>query len=235
MDFTVEGRDFRSSVIEAQVLEIADGQVSAQGQIIPLAGARQSLHMPPGKKGWQSAALRLGNGVEALLPLPTTCPLASGDRLRLGCIGPSHAVKGGESAVLEVFAISSPSSSWLYEFMDAAAVMRRCGVIRANEYEVEAYPLKKVCKVSAIIFLVGLACFSFLMHLFTESMDDLMRRLPEALYMSAKFGGVSALVVAAGGGLYVKSSNDYNRKKMLDAYRQQFEQAMTTALPHPSA
>lgn len=64
---------------------------------------------------------------------------------------------------------------------------------------------------------------------------SLARRLPEALYMSAKFGGIAALVVAAGGGLYMKSSNDYNRKKKLDSYTQQFEQAMTKALPQASA
>jgi hypothetical protein len=113
--------------------------------------------------------------------------------------------------------------------------MKRCGVSRVTEYDLESYPLKKVCKVSAIVFLVGLVCFSFLMHLFTESMDELARRLPEALYMSAKFGGIAALVVAAGGGLYMKSSNDYNRKKKLDSYIQQFEKAMTKALPQASA
>ena len=62
-----------------------------------------------------------------------------------------------------------------------------------------------------------------------------MRRLPEALYMSAKFGGIAALVVAAGGGLYMKSSNDYNRKKKQDSYIQQFEQAMLEAMPQPPA
>ena len=61
-------------------------------------------------------------------------------------------------------------------------------------------------------------------------MDELARRLPEALYMSAKFGGIAALVVAAGGGLYMKSSNDYNRKMKLDSYVQQFEQAMQHAI-----
>ena len=77
-------------------------------------------------------------------------------------------------------------------------------------------------------------CFSVLMHLFTESMDDLLRRLPEALLMSAKFGSVSALVVAIGGGLYVKSSNDYNSKKQYKAYTRQFEQAMAKVLMPPA-
>ena len=61
-------------------------------------------------------------------------------------------------------------------------------------------------------------------------MDDLLARLPEALLMSAKFGGVSALVVAVGGGLFVKSSNDYNCKKQYEAYTRQFEQVMAEAL-----
>jgi len=48
--------------------------------------------------------------------------------------------------------------------------------------------------------------------------------------MTAKFGGVSALVVAAGGGLFVKSSNDYNSRKKFETYVRQFEQAMAVTL-----
>ena len=235
MDFTVEGRVYRASALEAQVLAIASGQAPAQEQSITLADASQRLRLPRGEKRWQLVSIRFADGSEAQLPLPPDYAPAMGDRLTLGCLGPGSAAEGSPAAVQEVYAVSSPSAGWQHEFLDAAALMKRCGLTRVMEYEQEAYPLKKVCKVSAIVFLVGLVCFSFLMHLFTESMDDLVRRLPEALYMSAKFGGIAALVVAAGGGLYMKSSTDYNRKKKLDAYTLQFEQAMRATLPQPSA
>ena len=235
MDFTVEGRVYRASALKAQVLAMANGQAPAQEQIIPLADASQRVRLPRGEKKWQIISIRFEDGIEARLPLPPGYELATGDGLLLGCLGPGSAAEGSPAAVQEVYAVSSPSAGWQHEFMDAATLMKRCGLTRVAEYEQEAYPLKKVCKVSAIVFLVGLVCFSFLMHLFTESMDALVSRLPEALYMSAKFGGVSALVVAAGGGLYMKSSNDYNRKKQQDAYALRFEQAMLEALPQTSA
>ena len=230
MDFTVEGKVYRASALEVQVLAIASGEAPAQEQSTTLAGTNQCLRLPRGEKRWQLVSIRFADGNEARLPLPTDYALAVGDRLTLGCLGPASAANGSPDAVQEVYAVSSPSAGWQHEFMDSASLMKRCGLTRVTDYEQEAYPLKKVCKVSAIVFLVGLVCFSFLMHLFTESMDDLVRRLPEALYMSAKFGGIAALVVAAGGGLYMKSSNDYNRKKKLDSYVQQFEQAMQHAI-----
>ena len=64
----------------------------------------------------------------------------------------------------------------------------------------------------------------------SNSGEFLTHSRPEALLMSAKFGGVSALVVAIGGGLYVKSSNDYNSKKQYESYARQFEQAMGEVL-----
>ena len=146
----------------------------------------------------------------------------------------ASAAESVAESVADAGAGDGESAGQIHQFADAATVMKRCGLARATEYVVEKYPLKKVCKVSAIIFAVGLVCFSFLMHLFTESMDELLRRLPEALVMSAKFGGVSALVVALGGGLYVKSSNDYNSKKQYEAYARQFEQAMTAVLNPPA-
>lgn len=229
MDFTVEGKVFRACAVEARVLAIAPWQAPAQEQNIAL-GSGANLRMPRGRKQWQCAVIRLENGAEAQLPLPDSCPVAVGDCLKLGCLGPASATEGGDGAALEVYAVSNAASGWEHDFMDAAALMKRYGAHRVTEYDLESYPLKKVCKVSVIVFLVGLVCFSFLMHLFTESMDELARRLPEALYMSAKFGGIAALVVAAGGGLYMKSSNDYNRKKKLDSYVQQFEQAMQHAI-----
>ena len=235
MDFTVEGKVYRASALEVQVLAIASGEAPAQEQSTTLAGTNQCLRLPRGEKRWQLVSIRFADGNEARLPLPTDYALAVGDRLTLGCLGPASAANGSPDAVQEVYAVSSPSAGWQHEFMDAASLMKRCGLTRVTDYEQEAYPLKKVCKVSAIVFLVGLVCFSFLMHLFTESMDDLVRRLPEALYMSAKFGGIAALVVAAGGGLYMKSSTDYNRKKKQDAYTLQFEQAMRAILSQASA
>ena len=235
MDFTVEGKVYRASALEVQVLAIASGEAPAQEQSTTLAGTNQCLRLPRGEKRWQLVSIRFADGNEARLPLPTDYALAVGDRLTLGCLGPASAANGSPDAVQEVYAVSSPSAGWQHEFMDAASLMKRCGLTRVTDYEQEAYQLKKVCKVSAIVFLVGLVCFSFLMHLFTESMDDLVRRLPEALYMSAKFGGIAALVVAAGGGLYMKSSTDYNRKKKQDAYTLQFEQAMRAILPQASA
>ena len=234
MDFTVEGKVFRARAIEAHVLAVAPWQASAPNQDIALGGGA-NLRMPRGRKQWQCAVVRLENGCEVQLPLPDSCPVAVGDCLKLGCLGPACVAEGGDGTALEVYAVSNQTSGWKHDFVDAAALMKRCGVSRVTEYDLESYPLKKVCKVSAIVFLVGLVCFSFLMHLFTESLDELARRLPEALYMSAKFGGIAALVVAAGGGLYMKSSNDYNRKKKLDSYTQQFEKAMTKALPQASA
>ena len=245
MDFTVEGRNFRVMAVKAVVLGTAP-TADTRGTVVSLGDSiGVALRMPRGEKGWQSAALQLEYGTEVQLPLPGTFAAAQGDSLVLGCLGPVEDVKNGsfgESVPLEVYAVRStaPNGSGesmvqRYEFADAATVMKRCGLARANEYVVEKYPLKKVCKVSAIVFLVGLVCFSFLMHLFTESMDEFVRRLPDALNMSAKFGGVSALVVAVGGGLYMKSSNDYNRKKKLDSYIQQFGQAMSEALPQASA
>ncbi len=234
MDFTVEGKVFRARAIDAQVLAVASWQASAPDQDIALGGGA-NLRMPRGRKQWQCAVVRLENGCEVQLPLPDSCPVALGDCLKLGCLGPACVAEGGDGTALEVYAVSNQTSGWKHDFVDAAALMKRCGVNRVTEYDLESYPLKKVCKVSAIVFLVGLVCFSFLMHLFTESMDELARRLPEALYMSAKFGGIAALVVAAGGGLYMKSSNDYNRKKKQDSYIQQFEQAMLEAMPQPPA
>ncbi len=235
MDFTVEGTVFRASAMEGKVLALAPWQVSTQEQIIPLGGASPRMHLPRGEKRWQGVTLRLENGVEVQLPLPSEYQLAMGDILNLGCLGPVSSTSGGQDIVQEVFAVSSPTSGWRHEFLDAPALMKRCGQTRVTEYEVETYPLKKVCKVSAIIFVVGLVCFSFLMHLFTDNSGELLRRLPEALLMSAKFGGIAALVVAAGGGLYMKSSNDYNRRKKQEAYAQQFERAMGEVLPQPSA
>lgn len=229
MDFTVEGKVFRACAVEAHVLAVAPWQTPAPEQGIASSCDAQ-LRMPRGRKQWQSAVIRLENGAEAQLPLPASCPVAVGDCLKLGCLGPACGAEGGDGAALEVYAVSNAASGWEHDFMDAAALMKRYGAHRVTEYDLESYPLKKVCKVSVIVFLVGLVCFSFLMHLFTESMDELARRLPEALYMSAKFGGIAALVVAAGGGLYMKSSNDYNRKKKLDSYVQQFEQAMQHAI-----
>lgn len=235
MDFTVEGKVFRACALEARVLAVGQWQAPAQ-ELLPISGGGVSVRMPRGRKQWQCAMIRLENGSEAQLPLPDSCPLAVGDCLKLGCLGPSSCAEGGDaSPVLEVYAVSSAISGWKHDFADAAALMKNYGVNRVSEYEMEPYPLKKVCKVSIIVFLVGLVCFSFLMHLFTESMDELASRLPEALYMSAKFGGIAALVVAAGGGLYMKSSSDYNRKKKLDSYVQRFEKAMSEALPQASA
>ena len=238
MDFTVEGKDFRAVGIGAVVLGTAPA-AAAEALVVSLEDAAgTALRLPVGGKGWQAVALRLEHGTEVQLPLPQDFAVNPGDVLVLGCLGPIAAAQGGtlgDNAPLEVYAVrraggDSETAAQTFEFVDAATVMKRCGLARATQYEVEKYPLKKVCKVSAIVFLVGLVCFSFLMHLFTESMDELARRLPEALYMSAKFGGIAALVVAAGGGLYMKSSNDYNRKKKLDSYVQQFEQAMQHAI-----
>ncbi len=229
MDFTVEGKVFRACAVEARVLAVAPWQAPAPEQDIAL-GSGANLRMPRGRKQWQCAVIRLENGAEAQLSLPDSCPVAVGDCLKLGCLGPACGAAGGDDTAQEVYAVSNAASGWEHDFMDAAALMKRYGANRVTEYDLESYPLKKVCKVSVIVFLVGLVCFSFLMHLFTESMDELARRLPEALYMSAKFGGIAALVVAAGGGLYMKSSNDYNRKKKLDSYVQQFEQAMQHAI-----
>ena len=249
MDFTVEGKKYRAMGIGAVVLGTTPG-ATAQKTVVSLddaAGA--ALRLPGGAKGLQSVAMQLEHGTEVQLPLPEDFVVVPGETLVLGCLGPlAQAQSGmlGENAPLEVYAVrrastgpdamagaaadSGEAAVQSHQFVDAATLMKRCGLARATEYEVEKYPLKKVCKVSAIIFAVGLVCFSFLMHLFTESMDDLLRRLPEALLMSAKFGGVSALVVAVGGGLFVKSSNDYNCKMQYEAYTRQFEQVMAEAL-----
>ena len=242
MDFTVESKNFRALGVGAVVLDVSPSAV-AQAVVVSLDDAAgTALRLPCGAKGWQSAALRLEHGTEMQLPLPQDFAVAPGDALVLGCLGPLAAAQGGtlgKNAPLEVYAVRRDGSgqqadAQLFEFADTTSIMKRCGLARATEYEVEKYPLKKVCKVSAIIFAVGLVCFSVLMHLFTESMDDLLRRLPEALLMSAKFGGVSALVVAIGGGLYVKSSNDYNSKKQYEVYTRQFEQAMAEVLMPPA-
>ena len=242
MDFTVESKNFRALGVGAVVLDVSPSAV-AQAVVVSLDDAAgTALRLPSGAKGWQSAALRLEHGTEMQLPLPQDFAVAPGDALVLGCLGPLAAAQGGtlgENAPLEVYAVRRDGSdqeadAQLFEFADTTSIMKRCGLARATEYEVEKYPLKKVCKGSAIIFAVGLVCFSVLMHLFTESMDDLLRRLPEALLMSAKFGGVSALVVAIGGGLYVKSSNDYNSKKQYEVYTRQFEQAMAEVLMPPA-
>lgn len=245
MDFTVEGKNFRTMVIGAVVVGTAPGAATRTTVVSLDDAAGTALRLPGGAKGWQSAALRLEHGTEVQLPLPQDFAVNTGDALVLGCLGPLAQAQGGilgENAPMEVYAVrrvnagpnaaadSGESTVQSHQFADAASVMKRCGLACATEYEVEKYPFKKVCKVSAIIFAVGFVCFSFLMHLFTESMDDLLRRLPEALLMSAKFGGVSALVVAIGGGLYVKSSNDYNSKKQYEIYMQQVEQAMAEAL-----
>ena len=242
MDFTVESKNFRALGVGAVVLDVSPSAV-AQAVVVSLDYATgTALRLPSGAKGWQSAALRLEHGTEVQLPLPQDFAVAPGDALVLGCLGPLAAAQGGtlgKNAPLEVYAVRRDGSgqeadAQLFEFADTTSIMKRCGLARATEYEVEKYPLKKVCKVSAIIFAVGLVCFSVLMHLFTESMDDLLRRLPEALLMSAKFGGVSAFVVAIGGGLYVKSSNDYNSKKQYEVYTRQFEQAMAEVLMPPA-
>ena len=249
MDFTVEGKKFRALSMGAVVLGTAP-QTSTQSVVVSLDDAAgTALRLPRGEKGWQCVALRLEHGAEVQLPLPQDVTVATGESLVLGCLGPVAAAQEGslgDTAPLEVYAVrgantaadhaaekaaaGSESAAPGYWFVDAATLMKRCGLARATEYAVEKYPLKKVCKVSAIVFLVGLVCFSFLMHLFTESMDELLRRLPESLLMSAKFGGVSAIVVAVGGGLFVKSSNDYNCKKQYEAYARQFDQVMAETL-----
>ena len=238
MDFTVEGKTFRAMGIGAVVLGRAPA-AATQALVVSLDDAAgTSLRLPVGGKGWQAVALRLEHGTEVQLSLPQDFVVTPGEALVLGCLGFIAAAQDGtlgDNAPLEVYAVrrargDCETDVQTCEFADAATVMKRCGLARATQYEVEKYPLKKVCKVSAIIFVVGLVCFSFLMHLFTESMDDLLRRLPEALLMSAKFGGVSALVVAVGGGLFVKSSNDYNCKKQHEAYTWQFEQVMAGVL-----
>ena len=238
MDFTVEGKNFRAMGIGAVVLGTAPAD-AAQALVVSLEDAAgMSLRLPAGGKGWQAVALRLEHGTEVQLSLPQDFVVTPGEALVLGCLGPIAAAQVGtlgDNAPLEVYAVrrargDCETDVQTCEFADAATVMKRCGLARATQYEVEKYPLKKVCKVSAIIFVVGLVCFSFLMHLFTESMDDLLARLPEALLMSAKFGGVSALVVAVGGGLFVKSSNDYNSKKQYEVYTRQFEQVMAGVL-----
>ena len=238
MDFTVEGKTFRAMGIGAVVLGRAPA-AATQALVVSLDDAAgTSLRLPVGGKGWQAVALRLEHGTEVQLSLPQDFVVTPGEALALGCLGPIAAAQDGtlgDNAPLEVYAVrrargDRETDVQTCEFADAATVMKRCGLARATQYEVEKYPLKKVCKVSAIIFVVGLVCFSFLMHLFTESMDDLLARLPEALLMSAKFGGVSALVVAVGGGLFVKSSNDYNSKKQYEAYTWQFEQVMAGVL-----
>ncbi len=238
MDFTVEGKTFRAMGIGAVVLGRAPA-AATQALVVSLDDAAgTSLRLPVGGKGWQVVALRLEHGTEVQLSLPQDFVVTPGEALALGCLCPIAAAQDGtlgDNAPLEVYAVrrargDCETDVQTCEFADAATVMKRCGLARATQYEVEKYPLKKVCKVSAIIFVVGLVCFSFLMHLFTESMDDLLARLPEALLMSAKFGGVSALVVAVGGGLFVKSSNDYNSKKQYEVYTRQFEQVMAGVL-----
>ena len=237
MDFTVEGKNFRALGIGAVVLGTGSG-AEAQAPVVSLEDAAGTvLRLPRGEKGMQGVALRLDHGTEVQLPLPQEFVVNPGDALVLGCLGPLAAAQNGtlgDNAPLEVYAVrcgaAGESAKQSHEFADVATLMKRCGLTRATEYTVEKYPLKKVCKVSSVIFVVGLVCFSFLMHLFTESMDELLRRLPEALLMSAKFGGVSALVVAIGGGLYVKSSNDYNSKKQYESYARQFEQVMGEVL-----
>ena len=238
MDFTVEGKTFRAMGIGAVVLGRAPA-AATQALVVSLDDAAgTSLRLPVGGKGWQAVALRLEHGTEVQLSLPQDFVVTPGEALALGCLGPIAAAQDGtlgDNAPLEVYAVrrargDCETDVQTCEFADAATVMKRCGLARATQYEVEKYPLKKVCKGSAIIFVVGLVCFSFLMHLFTESMDDLLARLPEALLMSAKFGGVSALVVAVGGGLFVKSSNDYNSKKQYEVYTRQFEQVMAGVL-----
>jgi len=257
MDFTVEGKKFRAQSIGAVVLDTRPGAAS-QATVVSLDDAAGTvLRLPRGAKGWQGVAVQLEYGTEVQLTLPEDFAVKPGDALVLGCLGPQTAAQNGtlgETAPLEVYAVrranAAPNTDaevaaniaaeaaaeagepamQIHRFADATTVMQRCGLSRATEYVVEKYPLKKVCKVSGIVFVVSLICFSFLMHLFTESMDELLRRLPEALLMSAKFGGVSALVVAVGGGLYVKSSNDYNSKKQYEAYARQFEQVMAEAL-----
>ena len=233
MDFTVEGKIFRAMSLQAEVLS-TPACAPAQETVVSLGDpAGTELRLPRGKKDWQAVALRLALGVEVLLPLPQSFALAPGDVVTLGCLGPADGTEqgfGDQGAVLDVYAVGNAATGTTHEFTDAVALMKRCGLTRATEYEVEKYPLKKVCKVSAIVFLVGLVCFGFLMHLFTESTDELMQRLPDVLLMTAKFGGVSALVVAAGGGLFVKSSNDYNSRKKFETYVRQFEQAMAVTL-----
>ena len=238
MDFTVEGKTFRAMGIGAVVLGRAPA-AATQALVVSLDDAAgTSLRLPVGGKGWQAVALRLEHGTEVQLSLPQDFVVTPGEALALGCLGPIAAAQDGtlgDNAPLEVYAVrrargDRETDVQTCEFADAATVMKRCGLARATQYEVEKYPLKKVCKVSAIIFVVGLVCYSFLMHLFTESMGELLARLPEALLMSAKFGGVSALVVAIGGGLFVKSSNDYNSKKQYEAYTRQFEQVMAETL-----
>ena len=229
MIITVEGKNFRAACVRATVLAVeASAGVPEVLCALSAGGPSVRLRLPKGDKTLRTALLALENGGEAVLPLPGTCAVAPGAPLELHCLGPEEAV-GGNSAFLQVYAVSA-AGSWTHEFMDARSLMKICGVTSVSEYEKERYPLKKVCKVSLIVFLVALACFSFLMHLFTDTMGDLVQRLPEALFMSVKFGAVAAAVVAIGGWLYVKSSNDYNKQKKLAAYGQLFERAMTQSI-----
>lgn len=229
MTLTVEGKNFRVARVRATVLaaEASAGVPEAACALSP-GGPSVRLRLPKGDKTLRAALLALENGGEAVMPLPVARAVEPGTALELHCLGPEDAV-GGNRTFLQVYAVSA-AGSWTHEFMDAQTLMKICGVTRAVDYEKERYPLRKVCKVSLIVFLVALVCFSFLMHLFTDSMSGLVQRLPEALLMSVKFGAVAAAVVAVGGWLYVKSSNDYNMRKKLDAYRQLFERAMTESV-----
>lgn len=224
MTITVEGRNFRTACVCATVLagDASAGAPEATCALSP-GGPAVRLRLPRSDKTLRGVLLGLENGGEAVIPLPVSLPVATGTAVRLYCMGPEDAA-GDNRAFMQVYAVSA-AESWTHEYMDARTLMKICGV-RVSEYEKERYPLKKVCKVSLIVFLVALTCFGFLMHLFTDSMADLARRLPEALLMSVKFGAVAAAVVAVGGWLYVKSSTDYNRQKKLEEYCRSFERAM---------
>jgi hypothetical protein len=231
MEFMVEGRAFLSLLVSVRVA--AADAASADAAVSEVAVAATNgmpafvLRAPKsGRKGWRNVLLALHDGQTATLRFPAAFSLTAGDTLTLGCLGSVKTAGGASTMCMDLYAVTNEAAGQRHDFLDAASLMKRCGITRATRYDVEKYPLKKVCKVALTVFLVGLVCFGYLMHLFTENMDALVARLWEVLFMSAKFGAVALAVVAVGGGLYVKSSNDYNMKKKLDEYRDQFEQAM---------
>ena len=113
MDFTVEGKKFRALSVGAVVLGTAP-QTSTQSVVVSLEDAAgTALRLPRGEKGWQSAALRLENGTEVLLPLPEDVTVDTGESLVLGCLGPVASAQGGtlgENAPLEVYAVRRDGS-----------------------------------------------------------------------------------------------------------------------------
>lgn len=231
MEFMVEGQTFLSQNVAALV---AVAEAASGGSDAPDVDVAAEAHAPAlrlripkgGRKGWKQVLLTLNGEQSMLLPVPADYAVAAGDALTLGCLGPVRSAGGTCVALMEIYAVSNENTGLRHSFHNSADVMKRCGVTRARQYETEKFPLKKVCKISLIVFFVALACFGYLMHLFTENMDELTARLSDVLMMSAKFGAVAFAVIAAGGGLYVKSSNDYNMRKKLEEYRVLFERAM---------